>query len=92
MWWNILAIDEKQLEDDIWNLILNIKNNKFNFTKNSFKESYPVSQLIGPLNNNNFFSFKYISQYYCYNCLFKEEIEKYVDPIIVINEDHLKKI
>ena len=57
----ILAINKDQLEDGIWKLFSNINKDKLEFIKNGSKESYPVSQLIGPLNNNNFCSFKYIS-------------------------------
>ena len=87
----IIAMNKNELEDGIWKLISNINKDKFEFIKNGFKESYPGSQLIGPLNNKYFFSFEYISQYYCYNCHFKEETVKYVGPIIEINEADLSK-
>lgn len=51
----ILAMDNNQLGKGIWDLISNIKNQKYDFSIKGFKQNYAISQLIGPLNKNNFF-------------------------------------
>lgn len=86
----ILIMDKNQLENGIWDLISNIKNTKYDFSIKGFKQSYAISQLIGPLNKNNFFCFKYKSQFYCYNYLYQENFHNYVGPIIEINNEDLK--
>ena len=72
-------------------LLDNLNLNKYDFISKGYKVSYPVSQLIAPLKNNNIFSFKYKSQFYCYMCSLKEEVEKYIGPIIEINKEDLNK-
>ena len=36
-------------DNSIWNLIINLEDDKYNFKNNGFKEDYEISQLIAPL-------------------------------------------
>ena len=87
----IFNMSKNELEDGIWILLDNLNLNKYDFISKGYKLSYPVSQLIAPLKNNNIFSFKYKSQLYYYMRSLKEEVEKYIGPIIEINKEDLNK-
>ena len=85
----ILNFKNEDFKKGIWNLIINLKEDKYNFKINGYKKNYAISQLIAPFANSNIFAFEIRRYGYCYNCKYEENLHEYLGPIIQLNNDDL---
>ena len=87
----ILKMDLTQLNNGIWNLILQYKNNEFDLSKYGFKQYYTVLQHLENMKNNKYFCIEYEMLRGCNtpNCLPPESVKEYFSTSINFNEDYI---
>ena len=66
----ILNSDAAKVNEVIWNIIVNLKEDPFKFKdeNNGFEKMFPISHLFEPFNKNPSFCFHYILEERCYLC------------------------
>ncbi len=86
---SISLLEKKDLNNGIWKIIDNLKDDPLNIKLKGYKNVYAISQLFSPLNNNTIFCFEIKREEKCFKCQYNNEITDYLGPIIQINIEDL---
>ena len=75
----ILNSDAAKLNEGVWNIIANLKEDPFKFKDeyNDFEKMFPISQLFMPFNKNPSFCFHYTLEESCYLCNTNKKTTEY---------------
>ncbi len=87
---SISLLEKKDLNNGIWKIIDNLKDDPLNIKLKGYKNVYAISQLFSPLNNNTIFCFEIKREEKCFKCQYNNEITDYLGPIIQINIEDLE--
>ena len=86
---SISLLEKKDLNNGIWKIIDNLKDDPLNIKLKGYKNVYAISQVFSPLNNNTIFCFEIKREEKCFKCQYNNEITDYLGPIIQINIEDL---